>query len=60
MKIVEIQPVMEIIEYIEMEDGSYYKRYESGIWEQLMGQSWETCYSDEDQLEELYRKTTGK
>lgn len=33
-----------------------YRRYSSGIWEQLMGESWEPCYLNGDQLEEMYIK----
>lgn len=61
MKIVEIESVIEKVDYITTDESQfgYYRRYESGGWEQLMGQSWEPCYSQETQLEELYKKHKG-
>ena len=62
MKIIEIEPVIEKVDYITTDESifGYYRRYESGIWEQLMGDSWEPCYSQEGQLEELYKNYKGK
>lgn len=62
MKIVEIETVIEKVDYITTDESvfGYYRRYESGIWENLMGQSWEPCYSKEEKLEELYRNHKGK
>ena len=45
-------------EDIEIEDIDdywyFYRRYPSGTWEMLMGNSWEPCYLDEERLEQLY------
>lgn len=61
MEIKSIEPCM--FEYVEAEEDSLwylYRRYQSGEWEILMGQSWEPCYFSEQKLEELYQKFIQK
>lgn len=36
--------------------GGEYRRGEHGGWEQRMGESWETCYTQEDELELLFQE----
>ena len=33
-----------------------YRRGENGGWENLMGESWEPCYMNEDELEKMYQE----
>jgi hypothetical protein len=43
---------------VEMEDGEYeyYRTYGSGDnWEVLMGDSWESCYSKEEELKSMFQ-----
>jgi hypothetical protein len=43
---------------VEMEDSEYdyYRTYGTGDnWEVLMGESWEPCYSQEDELKKLFQ-----
>lgn len=56
MKIKEIE--LSTFEYVIMEDHTVYRRYSYGDWEIMMGQSWEPCYSDEQELEKLYKEYT--
>lgn len=55
MKIVSVAPVT--AEIIEIEGSEYttYERTAGGSWSVLMGESWESCYSYEDELEALYQ-----
>jgi hypothetical protein len=44
---------------VEVEGGEFdqYRTYGSGDnWEVLMGESWETCYSQEEELKNLFQE----
>ncbi len=58
MKIKNIE--LATFEYVELESGKLYRRYPSGDWEMLMGESWEPCYRfiNESELEQLYKDFT--
>ncbi|MBL0320597.1 MAG: hypothetical protein IPP74_15075 [Alphaproteobacteria bacterium] len=59
MKIISVNKCIEIVFYVETDDeepGSNYRRGEHGGWEQLMGESWETCYFKEDEIESLFKQ----
>lgn len=50
MKIVEVKKVVETNYYIQTDDGlfPFYRRSEYRNWENLMGESWEPHYNDEE------------
>jgi len=50
--------VSEIVE-TDGEEFPIYRRHEGGTWEQLMGESWETVYTREEELEEMYQNYTS-
>ena len=61
MKILEIKKIVEVNYYIEvLEDNPThylnFRRSEGGNWERLMGESWEPCYSLEDELELQFQR----
>lgn len=47
-----------VVEYYEDVDHSYWYeyRYSNGQWSILMGQSWECCDSEENELNELRKE----
>lgn len=54
-----ITKVYKITSYIVDTDEGYwntYRRNGSENWEQLMGESWEGCYSQEAELEQLFQE----
>jgi len=55
---VNIERVTRVVSFvIETDSDEYptYRRSEGGAWENLMGESWEPCYSDEKELEQMYQ-----
>lgn len=55
MKIVQVTPFTgEIVEFEGLEWNTH-RRSSGGTWEVLMGESWESCYSSEDELEAAYQ-----
>lgn len=58
MKIREIKQIVEINYYVQVDDTDFstFRRSEHGIWENLMGESWEPVYSSqEDELERQFQ-----
>jgi len=55
MKIESVTRVVEFIIETDSTEFPTYRRGENGGWEQLMGESWEPCYSDEEELERMYQ-----
>jgi len=57
-KILELEKIVETNYYITTNEDlfSYYRRSESGAWERLMGESWESFYDDKE-LESLFLST---
>ena len=57
MKIKSVEPFEG--EYIEMEDGSLYKRFSSGLWKRAAGNGYVYVHNDE-KLESTYTKWIKK
>jgi hypothetical protein len=57
MKITNVE--LSIAENISMDDGTFYRRYPSGAWDILLEDSWESCWEEEEELEELYKEYKG-
>lgn len=58
MKIKDVEVEISTIYYLETDADIFptYRRFGSGVWERLMGESWESCYGDEKELEALFRE----
>lgn len=56
MKILDVSESISMIVETDNPDFPTYRRFPSGTWEQLMGDSWEPVYFDEDKLEKLYKE----
>ena len=54
--ILKIEKVVETVFYVTTDEKHYpeYRRSESGVWENLMGDVWEEYYSDD--LEKLFKE----
>ena len=57
MKIKSVEMVTQIVFYVDTDEDDYncYRRYADGSWELLMGESWESVYIKEAELEEAFR-----
>jgi hypothetical protein len=63
MKIQSIDKVVEqIVYYVTTDEEDYcdYRRYGDSYWEVAMGESWETVYIKEKELEALFQEFLGK
>lgn len=58
MKVAEVEPIHG--EYVTLTNHSQYRRSFHGSWEELMGNSWEPCYSQERELEKVYQEFKTK
>ena len=58
MKIEKIERQVEVNYYVETDKKDFptYRRSSSGSWERLMGESWESVYMEEKELECLFRE----
>lgn len=56
MKIIDSWEITATVIDTDETDFPTYRRYSSGNWEQLMGQSWEPVYSGEKELEQMYQE----
>jgi hypothetical protein len=57
VKITRVDKVTKPIYYIQTDEEDYpsYRRYDGGSWEQSMGESWETVYIREKELESAFQ-----
>lgn len=57
MKIKSVTPVKSFIIETDDKDWPMYRRSAGSVsWENLMGESWEACYSNEEELEKAFQE----
>jgi len=57
MKVLSVTKCIEFFVETDNQDfGGDFRRGENGGWEQRMGESWESCYSMENELEAAYQE----
>ena len=60
MNIISIEPIESFIVETDSETWPTYRRNAAASWENLMGASWEECYSDEEELEAMFQAYLAK